>query len=141
MRSRNATAKLRCCGLKACFHTMANNWGIPEWLEAEVRNRDKLCVYCRIPLKAHVQAKGTPGDKATFEHIDNDGLPTKDNIAMCCAACNSSKGVKKLQNWPGSDYCKIRNINHKTVADIIQGYIAKLWRVVALVVESSGTIY
>ena len=104
---------------------MANNWGIPEWLEAEVRNSDKLCVYCRIPLKEHAQAKGTPGDKATFEHIDNDGLPTKENIMMCCTACNSSKGVKKLSDWLNTPYCKQKNINEKTVAKPVKEYLTR----------------
>jgi hypothetical protein len=27
---------------------MANTWGIPDWLEKEVRERDKNCVYCRV---------------------------------------------------------------------------------------------
>ena len=25
---------------------MENNWNIPDWLEKEVRERDKVCVYC-----------------------------------------------------------------------------------------------
>ena len=99
---------------------MTNSWDIPDWLEHEVRSRDTLCVYCRIPLKAHVGVKGTPANKATWEHIDNNGLPTKKNIAMCCAACNSSKGVKKLSNWLTSQYCLQKNINKETVADIIR---------------------
>jgi disulfide oxidoreductase YuzD len=105
---------------------MANSWDIPNWLEAEVRRRDTICVYCRVPLKEHAQAKGSPSDKATWEHIDNDGLPVRENIALCCAACNASKGVKKLMDWLDSDYCKRRNINKNTVADIIQKYIARI---------------
>ncbi len=27
-----------------------NIWGIPEWLEREVRERDKTCVYCGIQM-------------------------------------------------------------------------------------------
>lgn len=26
---------------------MANRWNIPDWLEKEVRERDKVCVYCQ----------------------------------------------------------------------------------------------
>ena len=25
---------------------MANNWNIPDWLEKEVRERDKICMDC-----------------------------------------------------------------------------------------------
>lgn len=101
---------------------MANNYNIPNWLEEKVRGRDTLCVYCRIPLKKHSSAKGTPGDKATFEHIDNNGPPSEGNIAMCCAACNASKGVKKLSDWLTSPYCKKKNIDRETVAGIIRAY-------------------
>lgn len=106
---------------------MSNNWDIPDWLEAKVRERDKTCIYCHTPLKEYFNAKGTPRDKATFEHIDNDGLPSEENIAMCCASCNSSKGVKKLSDWLDSPYCKKKNICKENVADIIKKYIeAKL---------------
>jgi len=27
-----------------------NNWGIPDWLESEVKNRDKYCVYCGVRM-------------------------------------------------------------------------------------------
>jgi hypothetical protein len=27
-----------------------SNWGIPDWLEKEVRERDKACVYCGIQM-------------------------------------------------------------------------------------------
>lgn len=66
----------------------------------------KLCVYYRAKMKAYPHTKGTPKDEATFEHIDNNDGPTKDNIALCCAACNSSKGTKKLLDWLDSPYCK-----------------------------------
>jgi hypothetical protein len=103
---------------------MANNWGIPYELEKEVRRRDKYCVYCSIELKEHPLRKGTPGDKATFEHIDNDGLPSEQNIAMCCASCNASKGIKRLLDWFNTAYCKEKNINETTVAGIVKRYIA-----------------
>ncbi len=99
---------------------MTNNYNIPNWLEEKVRNRDKFCVYCHAKLEEHPHTNGTPGDKATFEHIDNDGPPSEENIAMCCASCNASKGVKKLLNWFDSPYCKKKNISKETVANIIQ---------------------
>lgn len=102
---------------------MSNNYNIPDWLEKKVKDRDKTCVYCNVKIKEYPRAKGTPGDKATFEHIDNDGPPSEDNIAMCCASCNSSKGVKRLLDWFGSSYCKERNIDKETVANVIRKYI------------------
>lgn len=102
---------------------MSNNWNIPDWLEVKVKDRDKKCVYCDVTMKIYARTKGTPGDKATFEHIDNDGPPSEANIAMCCASCNSSKGVKKLLDWFDSSYCKERNIGKDTVADIIRKYV------------------
>jgi len=102
---------------------MSNNWDIPEWLETKVRNRDKKCVYCHTELKEYQNVKGTPSDKTTFEHIDNDGLPTEENIAMCCSSCNSSKGVKKLLDWFNSSYCKERNICRETVSEIVKKFI------------------
>ncbi len=102
---------------------MANNYNIPEWLENKVRLRDTNCVYCDIKMQSHIHAKGTPADKATFEHIDNDGPPTEENIALCCAACNASKGTKNLSDWIGSPYCLKKNINNQTVAEIIKKYL------------------
>lgn len=102
---------------------MANNWGIPDWLEKEVRNRDKICVYCRVKME-NKPKKNNLRRRATFEHIDNNGEPTAKNIAMCCNSCNASKGTKKLANWLQADYCKEKNINKKTVAPIIKKFIA-----------------
>ena len=102
---------------------MSNNYNILDWLETKVRDRDKNCVYCGVIMKTSARTKGTPGDKSTFEHIDNDGPPSEENIAMCCASCNSSKGVKKLLVWFESIYCQKKNINKSTVADIIRRHI------------------
>lgn len=95
-----------------------NNWGIPQWLEAKVKKRDHFCIYCKIRMKEYPRAKGTPGDKATWEHIDNDGSPTESNIALCCASCNASKGTKKLKKWLLSPYCIRKNIAPKSIAPI-----------------------
>ena len=101
---------------------MTNNWNIPNWLEEKVRKRDKFCVYCHVKLKEYPHTKGTPHDKATWEHIDNDGLSIEKNIALCCASCNASKGTKKLSVWLKSDYCKEKRINKETVANITKNY-------------------
>lgn len=102
---------------------MTNNYNIPDWLEEKVRSRDTSCVYCHVKLKEYPRTKGTPSDKATFEHVDNDGPPSEGNIVMCCASCNASKGVKKLSSWFDSQYCKKKNIGKETVANVIRKFI------------------
>ncbi|NYZ75258.1 HNH endonuclease [Candidatus Micrarchaeota archaeon] len=97
---------------------MANKWGIPDWLEKKVRGRDQFCVYCHVKFKER-----DPDDKASWEHIDNDGPPSEDNIALCCFACNRDKRAKKLSEWFDSSYCKKKHINKRTVANIVKKYI------------------
>lgn len=104
---------------------MANNYGISEQLEKEVRKMYKHCVYCGRKMKPYLHTKGTPGDKATFEHIDNDGPPTKNNIVMCCGSCNSSKGVNKLSDWLNTSYCIKHGISAEKLDPIIRRYIKK----------------
>jgi len=95
-----------------------NNWNIPDWLEREVKDRDNICVYCRIEFGA---SKETRKSKATWEHIVNNAkIINQKNIARCCASCNSSKGNKNLSDWLESDYCKKRGINKDTVAEVVK---------------------
>lgn len=102
---------------------MANNWKIPAWLEQEVRERDRACVYCRRPfLPATVSAK----ESASWEHIINDAsIITRENIALCCRGCNASKGQKPVSVWLASRYCKERGITPESVAPIIRDAIAR----------------
>jgi 5-methylcytosine-specific restriction endonuclease McrA len=76
---------------------MSNKWNIPDCLEREVRERDKVCVYCGVEFTpAHVARKSA----ASWEHIINDAKTiTRKNIALCCCSCNASKGQKKLSMW------------------------------------------
>lgn len=68
---------------------MANNWNIPAWLEKEVRERDKVCVYCAVEF---TPAKVSKKTAASWEHIINDAkIITRENIALCCCGCNASK--------------------------------------------------
>ena len=58
---------------------------------------------------------------ATWEHIINDArIITRENIALCCSACNSSKGQKALADWLQSTYCVKRGVNEDTVAQIVK---------------------
>ncbi|MBU0769125.1 MAG: HNH endonuclease [Proteobacteria bacterium] len=100
---------------------MSNAWKIPEWLEKEVRARDKYCVYCGIEMGNSVTSGSSRKNVATWEHIINDAsIVTRENIALCCVACNSSKGTKFLCDWINSEYCKKKGINKDTVAQIIK---------------------
>ena len=69
---------------------MANNWNIPFSLEQEIRQRDKVCVYCGVEFTSVEISKKTA---ASWEHIINDAkIITRENIALCCCSCNTSKG-------------------------------------------------
>lgn len=97
---------------------MANNWNIPDWLENEVRERDKTCVYCGVKFTPYNISRKTA---ASWEHIINDiNIVNIDNIVLCCCGCNSSKGQKQLSVWLKSDYCKNRGINEHTVASVVK---------------------
>jgi hypothetical protein len=101
---------------------MANNWNSPEWLEKEIRERDEKCVYCGVNF---TPAKISKKTAASWEHIINDAkIITKDNIALCCCGCNSSKGQKQISIWLQSKYCSERSITSETVAPIIKKSIA-----------------
>ncbi|MNF92212.1 hypothetical protein D3C84_748490 [compost metagenome] len=97
---------------------MANSWNIPGWLEKEVRERDKKCVYCGVEF---TPAKISQKACASWEHIINDAkIITRENIALCCCSCNASKGQKQLSNWLQTRYCLDRGIKKESVAHIIQ---------------------
>jgi len=98
-----------------------NHWGIPDWLEREVKERDKTCVYCGIQMIEQMPPSGSRKTVATWEHIINDArIVTRENIARCFVACNSSKGTKKLSQWLQSSYCKKRGISLDTVAEVVK---------------------
>lgn len=101
---------------------MANNWNIPSWLEAEVRARDKVCVYCSKPFTPYNVSKKSA---ASWEHIINDeNIITIENITLCCCGCNASKGQKALSVWLQSTYCMERGITRESVAPIVKLAIA-----------------
>lgn len=101
---------------------MANNWNIPDWLENEVRKRDRACVYCGIEF---TPAKVSKKSAASWEHIINDAkIITRENIVLCCCGCNASKGQKQLSIWLQSNYCKDRGITADSVSPIIKQAIA-----------------
>ena len=98
-----------------------NHWDIPDWLEREVKERDRTCVYCGTQMVDQMPPSGLRKAVAILEHIINDAsIVTRENIARCCAPCNSSKGTKKLSDWIKSSYCKKRGINKDTVAEVVK---------------------
>lgn len=98
-----------------------NRWGIPDWLEEEVKERDQACVYCGTQMIEQMPLRGPRKAVATWEHIINDAcIVSRENITRCCVACNSSKGTKKLADWLQSSYCKKRGISKDTVAEVVK---------------------
>ncbi len=101
---------------------MGNGWKIPNWLEKEVRERDTVCVYCRVEFTL---AKVSRKSSASWEHIINDAKKiTSENIALCCIGCNASKGQKQLSVWFQSKYCNEKGMTLDSVAPIIKKAIA-----------------
>jgi hypothetical protein len=96
-----------------------NRWKIPDCLELEVRARDVRCIYCGVEMMGRPNADGRRARVATWEHIINDArIITRENIALCCSACNASKGTKRLGEWLKSTYCKNRGITKNTIARV-----------------------
>jgi hypothetical protein len=102
---------------------MANKWKFPQWLEDEVRKRDKVCVYCGKSFEVTESSKKLA---PSWEHIVNDAkIITRNNIALCCRGCNASKGQKTVSEWLQSKYCKDRGIGQHTVATVLKQAIEK----------------
>ncbi len=82
----------------------------------EVRDRDIYCVYCGVKFDKDIKK-----NSATWEHIVNDAkIITRENIALCCCACNASKGAKQLSIWLDSKYCIDKNITIENVTHVVR---------------------
>jgi hypothetical protein len=100
-----------------------NRWNIPAWLEQEVLQRDRDCVYCGISFAVN---RALRRFRPSWEHIVNDAcIVTRENIALCCTSCNASKGAKDLADWLESKYCKSRGITERSVASVVQAALAR----------------
>lgn len=99
------------------------NWNIPEWMEKEIIERDKVCVYCGVPfITPEENHKASP----SWEHIVNDArIITLENISQCCMSCNANKG---LDAWLESLYCKKKGITFETVADVVKQALENLYK-------------
>ena len=99
-----------------------NRWNIPDWLEREVVERDRYCIYCGVEFVAESAARRC---KPSWEHIVNDArIVTRENIARCCISCNASKGAKDLASWLESKYCRSRGITAASVAPVVSATLA-----------------
>lgn len=95
-----------------------NRWNIPKWLEREVTERDRRCIYCGAEF---VAGGALRGQRPSWEHIINDArIVTLENIARCCISCNASKGTKDLAVWLDSKYCKTRGITRESVSFVVR---------------------
>lgn len=93
---------------------MANQWGIPKYVEEAVFKRDLRCVYCNCEFGLE-RAK-----KRSWEHIINDvRIATIENIALCCIGCNASKGARLLNQWLDSPGAKRRGVTHEKLAPVV----------------------
>ena len=100
-----------------------NRWKIPANLESTVIERDRSCVYCGISFEGALSSRSS---RPSWEHIVNDArIVTPENIALCCIACNASKGTKGLAVWLQSKYCTTRGITERTVASVVQAALAR----------------
>jgi hypothetical protein len=68
-----------------------NRWNTADWLETEVRTRDKTCINCGVKMLDKMPRHGPDEVVATWECIINDAsIVNRENIARCCTACNPS---------------------------------------------------
>lgn len=110
---------------------MSNSDNIPEEVEREIRQRDKLCVYCRKKMISPWD-KNNRCDSATKEHFREGPLNrekpfTEKDVGICCGSCNSSRREKTLFNWFKTAYCRERKrpINESTVAGPVKKYLER----------------
>jgi|SRR3989344_3302223 len=109
---------------------MANNYGIPADIEAAIRKRDKVCVYCKKEMVIP-KSSGSRMNWATIEHFDNEPPfkyrhgQTEEDFAICCWRCNCIlRRDKKLSVWLEEECNKQDGkISVKTIAPVIKKYL------------------
>jgi hypothetical protein len=95
----------------------ALKYKIPDNIADAVIARDKSCIYCRAAWGTNVVA--------SWEHIDNDGPTTEENMALCCKRCNSSKGTKSLGAWLSGQFCADQRIQLGTLAPVAKEFLLR----------------
>lgn len=100
-----------------------NRWKIPAWLEQEALARDQSCIYCGASFSV---PPGPRRARRSWEHIVNDaGLISRENIALCCIGCNASKGAKDLAVWLETRYCKTRGISEHSLSVVARAALSR----------------
>lgn len=105
---------------------MKNNYGLNKIELKKIFERDKSCVYCHKVMKSH-DVKNSRSDWFTIEHLNY--LPPWNNpatVTICCWACNSSRGNKKIRDWFKTTYCMNKNIKKSTVSKPVQTYLIEV---------------
>lgn len=116
--ARRSTATLGAWVTASLRRSAMNRWKIPDWLEREVIERDRYCVYCGVEFAAKSESRR---DRPSWEHIINDArIITRENIVLCCIGCNASKGTMNLVDWLESRYCRTRGITRESVASVVR---------------------
>lgn len=105
---------------------MKNNYGLNKIELQKIFERDEVCVYCKKTMKSH-RVNNKRADWFTIEHLNY--LPPWNNpatVTICCWACNSSRGNKKIRDWFKTPYCVDKNIKEKTVSRPVQKYLVEV---------------
>ena len=101
---------------------MANKWNIPDWLDEEVKRRDKRCVYCDVEFTPASLSKKT---SASWDTSSMTAARPAEKISHCAVLdVIEAKGRKKLSDWLESNYCKRKGIAAGSVASIIKRALA-----------------
>jgi hypothetical protein len=107
---------------------MANGYGIPRDVESRLREKFKVCAYCRQEMHGYAGVRDRR-QQATIEHLNRDGpfhwsdLLQEEDLVICCGSCNSSRGTKQLAVWFRSTYCRDNGISETTVAAEVREHL------------------
>jgi len=113
---------------------MVTKHGIEQTQLDVIVARDTDCVYCH-KIMIYPYDTANRADSATIEHLNHRAdwysvqdfnsrkVPVYAIIAICCGACNSSRGSKPLLEWFQKEYCTDRAINPDTVSEVVRDYI------------------
>src|SRR5262245_48351039 len=89
---------------------MANSFGIPEEVECRLRQKFKVCAYCRHEMQEYAGVLGCSQYEATIEHLNRNGPfdwsegLREEELVICCRGCNSSRKRQRLADWFLSQY-------------------------------------
>ncbi len=99
---------------------MKNRYGIPEIALTRIRKRDTHCVYCGVFMPDRA-GKANTKSFASIEHLYPPGSDPA-WVCFCCNECNAAHRMP-LPEWFKTEYCLTRNINEKTVAELVKRFL------------------